>query len=304
MKAIPRAWDLALPLAALGLAVYWLATRAQLSHGIGWAIAAYGVSHVLRIARLVMFFVFEKPSLVKLSAVHAWSAWLSALIPFKLGEIARAWAVTRLARKPAAGLSAYATEKVLDATVLLAAIFALTSGGYRDAAAGLLAAILVIVILFGLAAYLTSRATSTELRQLILTSSNSARGLRALSLLNVLEAAFRAFRQMLGGRVLLLFLLTIGIWTFDFTAFCLLAMGANPAPGQLAVFIDTFESVLLQSVFSPWHVGYWNLVALTLSVTTIPASLYCLYRHLADRPTPQSTHRVVHSQKYYSGESP
>lgn len=304
MKPLPRLLDLALPSAALVLALFWLATQTHSASGIWWAVATYAASHVLRVFRLVMFFIFEKPSLSRVSATHMWSSWLSAVAPFKLGELARVWAIMRLARKPAAGLAAYATEKVLDAVVLLAAILALTSGGYGDAAIGLLAAVLVTVILFGLAAYLTSRAKSTELRQLILVDSSSSRGLHALTLLNTFEATFSAFRQMMGGRVLLLLLMTIGIWALDFTTFCFIAMNTEPAPGQLAGFIDMFESVLLQSALTSRHAGYWNVVAVTLATATVPASLYCLYTGLARRGSKRSIYRIVHKQKRYSGELP
>ncbi len=302
MRIFPRLLDLVLPAAALGLAIFWLTTRTHLGPGIWVAVIVYAISHLLRVSRLVMFFIFEKPSLANVSATHAWSTWLSAVAPFKLGELTRAWAIMRLARKPAAGLAAYASEKVLDASVLLLAILALTSSGYSDAAIGLLAAVLLTVLLFALAAYLTSRATSTELRQLILVGSSSVRGLHALTLLNTFEAAFSAFRQMMGGRVLLLLLVTIGIWILDFTAFYLIAMNVDPAPGQLAGFIDMFESVLLQSAFSPWHAGYWNVVTLTLATATIPSSIYCLYSSLARRRSRQTSYRIEHRQKRYSGE--
>jgi hypothetical protein len=233
----------------------------------------YLVAHLLRAVRLAMLLLFERPSIRMLLSVHFATAWLSAAIPFKLGEATRVAGLMGLARQPATGLAAYVIEKLLDALVLLAVVVLVAAAGGVPPAQGLLASVLLLLVAAGGAAYFSARALIGDVRTLLVSDSCSERGLRVLAVLRFLDVAHASLRAMMHGRVALLLLLTMGVWTFDLAAFVVIAAAAGATVSLPGDFLETLQSMLVPSTSLPTAAPYGWLVALCLAIAAVPASI-------------------------------
>lgn len=275
-------WPLAiLALSALVTAAWYSAFGDQrwetlLHSPVVAAALLYLMSHVLRALRVGIFLMFERPDTTKLFSIHFATAWLSAVIPFKLGEIARALGLTLLARQPGTGLAAYLMEKLLDAVVLLGAIAFLAATGGLASATGLLAAVLLTALAFGIAAYVSARASLHELRTLLVTRSSSTRGLNVLLFLRFLESAHGALRKMLHGRFLLLLAMTAAIWALDFAAFVSMAAAVGVTVSVPEDFLRTLQSMLGDGADFAVSSHYMRLVGFCLALAALPAAVALL----------------------------
>ncbi len=299
-------WPLVLiALSALAAAVWYLSSadlgvRTLLHSSAAAAAFLYLGSHVLRALRVGVFLMFERPGTAKLFSIHFVTAWLSAVIPFKLGEIARALGLTILARQPGSGLAAYLMEKLLDAVVLLGAIAFLAAAGGLESSSGLLAAVLLIALLLGAAAYVSARASLRELRTLLVERSTSDRGLTVLLFLRFLESAHGALRKMLHGRFLLLLAMTATIWALDFAAFMSAAAAVGVPVSVPGDFLGTLQSILGGSNL-PASGYYAQLVGLCLALASLPAVAALLRMSLvADAPVLRFHQNGLH--KHYVSE--
>jgi hypothetical protein len=263
---------------ALGLALHALFVFAG-PMPAAIAIALYAIAHLLRIVRIGVFFIFDRPSGTRLASQHLWTAWLSATLPFKLGELARLWMFSRMSSRPGPGVAAYATEKLLDASALFLGIALLSLTGQLNASLGLLTGVLIVALAGVVGAYLAARGATFELRRLIVARSRSARGTHALRVLNAIDNAYESARSMLSGRLPVLVLLTACIWIFDFLAFLTLASPRMPFIQEAANFL-----LMLEGLFQPPSPGrqseFGELVTLVLAVAAVPASIWVIVNAL------------------------
>lgn len=300
-----RRWTYALfGIAAFALAAWQLllapdATAAGFSHaGVLTAISIYAASHMLRVARLGVLLVFERPPTSRLFAIHFAAAWLSAVIPFKLGEAARAFGLVLLARRPATGIAAYLMEKILDAIVLLSAVAFLALTGDVSPAPGVLAAVLLIALALGAAAYLSARTALQELRTLVVTRSTSKRGLRLLYLLRSAEVAHRALRGMLRGRFVLLLCISTVIWALDLVAFTRIARAWGVSVMLPGDFLRALQLMLLPASGMAASAYYAAMVKTCLAIIALPASAVLLHMAMRPRTTPLTFNFFARHKRY------
>lgn len=266
------------------------------------AAALYLGSHVVRAVRLGLLLLFERPSIRMVFGVHFATSWLSAAIPLKLGEVARAAGLMGLARQPATGLAAYVVEKFLDAVVLLALVAAVAVAGGVAPAQGLLAAVLLLLVAVGAAAYFSARGLIGDVRLLLVGDSRSKRGVRALALLQFLDFAHASLRAMMHGRVALLLLLTAVVWSLDIAAFLAIAAAAGvPAllPGD---FLQTLQSMLDPSARLPSAAPYAWMIGVGLAGAAVPAAITILCLARREIPAHPRWRRSTRHKRYSNGE--
>lgn len=259
---------------------------------IAIAACAYIASHLMRYARVLVLFREQRPPRTRLAEAHITSAWISAVLPFRLGELIRIAQFITVADRWRVGVAAYVMEKFLDAILLLTlAVLAM-----RTSAPALLlplVSLFAMVVGGGLIAYafadgLIERAA----RHLLFAGSSS---LVTWRLRGVAQArqGLAAVRATVRQRGPLLLLLTIGIWLLDGFAF---AQTATLVARSASVsFLATLQRMLGAT---PAVAGgrYGQIVIVVLSFGTagcvVSWGLRHIPRHRSRRPYRLATYAL------------
>ena len=227
------------------------------------AIAFYLLSHLLRVARLALLLVDAGRSFREIASANFAASLATAVIPFRLGELARLAEYTRVCGgRVVPAVSALLTERFFDASVLLAiGVFAAFASdapaqGHR-LLMGLAAGVWALLIV----AYLSLPGTLAHLRMTLLVRGRGERSLRWLRVLRVAEDIWIAIRSRVHNRAAALWLVTILVWCAELAAFR--AAGGGMQAGELAgAFLAALESGM--GVGAPAAGGYSYVVLATL----------------------------------------
>lgn len=251
----PLAW-IALVCAAtvVGLPQRWPLVEAGLAGPGGVLLvsgAVYIGSHVLRIARMATLLGDSAPSFRQVAFAHAVTGPVSGMLPFKIGEVARVWALGSVSGGLGHGLSAVWIERTLDAGVLL-----LVGAGLwwtRGDLGPVLAPVVVLSggLLVGTAVVL--RVLPEQLgvaRRAVLHRYDSALGVRLLWSLHRLAEVVEVPRRLVSGRVASLAGLTVAIWVTEVVALALV-VGSATASAATAGLLHVLGGVVLPDAGFP-----------------------------------------------------
>jgi hypothetical protein len=234
------------------------------------AAALYALSHLLRYGRLLVLLMERQPTYGSLLAAHFISAWVSALLPFRIGEFYRLFKLSETSGSWRHGVAAYGVEKFLDAAFLLAfVVITLAVGAPGQPLVVLLVAMTSVVVL-SIALYVLAEGSLAYAGRALLLWGRSARSLWALRLVAQGRELHVAVRSTVQQRGLPLLALTLAIWLLDFLAFSLLAgvfvSGADAShwSGFLAALQET-----LDSASTPAGGSYQSLVVVLLSFVAL-----------------------------------
>lgn len=232
----------AVGLTALGALATAATDGPALQHAVGqvWlprlalALAIYLVAHVLRIARLVILLGDSGRSVRDVAVAHALTAPIAALLPLKLGELARVLAIGRASRGPVHGLKALWIERTFDAAAIALAgtvVLALRP----DAVQAVAPVVLAAVAFLGLtAAAIVLLPESVGMAKAWLIRRYTAQWAnRALAAMHALRDALQSSRALLRGKVATLMALTAAIWSVEALAFATL-LSVDGGAAQLA----------------------------------------------------------------------
>lgn len=202
----------------------------------------YLVSHALRFARLLMLLIEMRSGRRHLLWTHVESAWVGALLPFRLGELFRVVRLSEVTDSWRHGVAAYIVEKFFDAAFLLVIVIAIIGFGEPSGDLTLLLVTLSAVVSGALFVYRSLPGSIAYLSSLLL-MGRSGRSLLALRALDEVRDLFGAIVSKVHQRSLPLLALTVLIWIFDLSAFVLLSGGGYLAD-RLRGFLRTLEGTL------------------------------------------------------------
>ncbi|MDR5855196.1 hypothetical protein P9239_07880 [Caballeronia sp. LZ062] len=187
-----------------------------------WPILLYVLAHVARMLRLGL--LLGSIRLRRLLGLYIYTGACSALIPFKLGELARineiAW---QQSGNYARGLVIVWVERVFDLIAVGAIILVLMTRG--EVEPGPIAPVLWLICVFVLATVCFFFVLPEQLATLNLHVMRTYRDRKAVRILKILEAInnfSQMARPLLHGRILTLSLVTLFIWGFEVMALGLL----------------------------------------------------------------------------------
>lgn len=272
MSMALRAYLLTLALLALG----WLALQAR--GGAAWpapdlllagAIALYAGSHGVRMLRLGLLTLDQRDKALPLVSAHALTAFPSALIPFKIGEVLRLAAFRHVFGHWRKALAVWLAERFADVLVLAACILALYLLDVRlPESMRWIFLLFVLASLFGLLGLFAVATTFVYLNRHLVLASHSTRGLRLLKASHALRNLGLGIQRSVEGRMSGLLLLSILIWALEIAAFALFARRlADNAPDAGAMFAAGLMASLPGGAASSGAFGLlqsFALVALTL----------------------------------------
>lgn len=252
---------------------------------LAFVIFAYFLSHLLRFARLALILMKNAESFKTLALTHFSSAWVSAVLPFKIGELFRACQLMRISRAPGVGAAAFIVEKAMDAVVLLLLISISSLSGLNPGA-DFRAFNIMLGILLVLAVFIWKGLPETirYLRHIILTQSRSAKGIYYLQSIMRLERFQHFVDSTIQYRLSVIFMCSLLIWILDFLTIALLMTGDGYSLlFSLASFADSLNSVLgwdsgKINTSVQAAVSYRAIVILTLACCGIASSIFLLYR--------------------------
>lgn len=237
----------------------------------------YFVSHVIRAVRMRVMLIEDTSSIKSVASVHFLTAWITAALPHKIGEVYRLYLFARLSKRSAVGIMAFALEKICDAFVLLvlAAIVCFGGGGsvsFRFFVSGAVAFLgMILVVWYALPDMIDYG------RQLILTQSRSRRGILYLEWMRVAEKFYTVVEATLRFRFGLVLMLSFFCWGIDLLAFAHLAsIPLASTTGLTSLFVGALKQALsLPPAWSGEYIlEYKTLSLLVLTALAIPSVMY------------------------------
>lgn len=240
-------------LALLLLVVYLVRVAAQApASAWGWTFLViaplYLAAHCIRALRLFLLCYDGRLRFAEVLRAHFHAAGVSALIPFKLGEVYRIAIIDRILRNPVRAALTVWIERLYDIILLagaLAVLLAVVGGQAWGFAWFFAGALLFLFLSFFLFVVLPENLTL--LKRYLILRHNSERALLQLRALDRLHAVLRTARTLWRYRWATMLWLSFVVWFLEAAALALVVIGAwQPADVSLRI----LHRVMLRS--SPW----------------------------------------------------
>lgn len=237
--------------------------------------ALYLVSHLLRMVRLALLTLDTRWRALPAMAAHALTALPSSFLPYKLGEVLRLGAFTRVYGGLRRALAVWLVERFSDVVVIAAFIFALYLLKVRvpDAMHTVFVVFVAASALGLLALFAVSKVFVYLNRGLVLTS-HSRRGLAVLKASHALRELEADIQRCVEGRYSGVMLLSLLIWGIEVLAVSLFLQGQ--AAGGAENIAVLFVSGLLASLPGGQVPGvegfglYQSISLMVLFLATLP----------------------------------
>lgn len=202
------------------------------------------VIHILKFVRIYFLLLEEKISFKRMLTIYIKTAFVSIVLPFKIGEVFKVYSYGEEINNYSKGIIAIIIDKLFDAIVLCAVLipYELTNGGQIS----VLALIMLIFIVVMLIIYLAFEGTYYYLNKFFVANGRSKKSIYALSAIEKLKNVYKNSKDMLKGRVLILLGLTILSWFMEIIFLFVISsfMNINLAMGDVANYInDAFLGV-------------------------------------------------------------
>jgi hypothetical protein len=283
----------------------------------------YLASHALRALRLTVIIADEDASLRDVARVHAWTAGVSILLPFKLGELFRVVELARLVRgdtphEPMTPFDRFAgaallvwTERVLDAMAIAAMLLLAILGGSQLLQRFALPGVAVVLVGVGtFAVYYLLPETIESVKLFVLRRYNTPAGAHALRTLEGVSRILDRAPGVVRRRFPALAMLTGLIWALEVAAMCLfLPAGRSLLRGLETAVAFLFSNLLpggprtLEAIAREQGTGdsfdapaqaaaglYPQAVYLPLLLLALLAGVLTLLHGLARRRSPRAHH--------------
>jgi hypothetical protein len=276
------------------LALGWLVLQLRTT-GAGWpepdlllagAIALYIGSHGVRMLRLGLLTLDQRDKALALVCAHALTAFPSALIPFKIGEILRLAAFRHVFGQWGKALAVWLAERFGDVLVLAACILALYLLDVRlPESMRWVFLLFVLTSVFGLLGLFAVATTFVYLNRHLVLASHSTRGLRLLRASHAVRHLELNIQRSVEGRMSGLLLLSILTWALEIAAFALFAHRfADNAPDAGAMFASGLLASLPGGAAGAGAFGMIQTFALAALTLAFLAALLLALRLRIERP--------------------
>ncbi len=242
------------------------------------AAVLYGAAHVLRAARLALLAAPALNMHVRtVVLLHFYTAPVSFIVPFKLGELYRWQQLAWLSRNPGGSLLIMLLDRMLDALILLLALASVAGASGRIAPAAVpIAGLLALATALGLFVVLVAPGCLEALQAYILQNHSAPRARRVLRLVDAARLAVSSARERLRGNFLLLLFISAVIWVIESGMLVLLA---QQVVGSGSFLPSLFARTLFPQVAdgtTPQVVGLYTLACL-LTLLPLWAAATALY---------------------------
>ena len=238
----------------------------------------YLFSHVLRALRLMVLLVDRERSFLAVFRLHFALSWISALLPFKIGDFCRMLEVSHLQRQTMKGPFVIIIERFFDGVILLG--FSLLSLIIEPDMLPDMARLVILysmVVSFAALSYHALPGTLDFTRSLIIRRSTSQRGITWLNVIAGLSNLVTEIRSLIFGRALIIFMLSVLIWGMEWCCLSFVYHYASHesvsfvwlslVPNVFSFFLGATDNVELMTVACL----YKSIVFLMLSLIGFPA---------------------------------
>ena len=166
--------------------------------------------HFLKMLRFYLVLLEQKPPLRSFLFLYLKTTFVNLLIPFKLGEVYRAYCVTRLTGCVQIGILGVVLDRFFDIFSLLVFLlpYDLLNFGRPTLLTGILVAFLAVVMLL----YHMFLPTYGYLNRYMIRNSRTKRGIYILSVLEMLRGWYDYIRDLLKGRQYMIVLCSAFGW--------------------------------------------------------------------------------------------
>ncbi|MCR5831025.1 MAG: flippase-like domain-containing protein [Lachnospiraceae bacterium] len=221
--------------------------------------------HLIKMMRLYLIVMDQKVSFDRFVPAYLRTTLVNLLIPYKLGEIYRIIAFSRISRGFKTGFFSVLIDRFFDTLALCLILLPyqiLYTGSVAVPTILLVAFVAVIVI-----TYMVFPASYTFLNRYIITSRDSKRSMMALSALEHVNGWYTYVRDLVAGRYGILFLFSLAAWILEMTV---LAGFTKICDGTFAVadFGAYIESIVSGKNYDI-KMWYTNTSAAVIAVLTV-----------------------------------
>lgn len=233
-------------------------------------VLCYLGAHGLRIVRTLVVLGDRVGSIRLVVLAHTSTALWTGLLPFKLGEVARMWAIGRASDRGGFGhgLRVVWVERTFDAGLIgLAAVLALLllpESAEAVLPVAVLAFVLLVVTTLAVAALPENLTTA---KGWLLGRYSTDWSNRVLRVLDAASDAVHALRRRVSGKVATLTGLTVGIWGLE-TAGMAMLLPSGPPSRLLVGMLAVLSGVLRPEGADEWDpvVAAWRGIVLGSAV--------------------------------------
>jgi len=232
--------------------------------GAGPALLAYVCAHALRVCRTLVVLGDSVQSVRSVALAHATSAPWTGLLPFKVGELVRMYAIGQVTDGFWHGLRAVWIERTFDAVLIALAVSAALVVRPEDGAAVIPVGLVSVALLGATAGAVTALPENLATAKLwIMRRYTTAWSLRVLAALDDTGDAVKRLGVLVRGKVATLTVLTGAIWALELAGLWLLVgtfdrVGEGLVIGMLAILSDVIRpdgALQLQfaEAIDSWH---------------------------------------------------
>lgn len=221
--------------------------------------------HVLKMMRFYLVLLEQKISFREFIFLYIKTTFINLLIPFKLGEVYRAFCVVRLTRCVQVGILSVVLDRFFDTFILL--LFLIPYDLLVLHRLTWMTGILLVFLLLVMLIYRMFEPTYLYLNEYMIQNSKSKRGIHILSFMEMLREWYDYTKELIKGRQYLITLCSALGWIAEFGLLWLIS-GYYQMKFGLTEYVDyiqsifSFEKGILFATYN--HLSIYILLALIL----------------------------------------
>lgn len=227
---------------------------------LGGVLALYLAAHALRAARTVIVLGEGARSVRRVLVAHLTSAPWTGLLPYKLGDLVRMWAIGKASDGFGEGLRVVWIERTFDAVLIglaAAVVVVLRPSAAPEVAPIAIASVLLLGVTATTVVALPENVGTAK--QWLLGRYTARWSNRLLALLDAVGDAMIGLRRMVRGKIATLLLVSVAIWALEVAALHLLTR-AEGLEELLVGFLGVLSGVLEMGPEGSARAGGWRLV--------------------------------------------
>ncbi len=212
--------------------------------------AGFFAVHILKMLRFYLVLLEQRISIKEFIFLYIRTTFVNLLIPFKLGEVYRAFSVIRFTDCIEVGILSVVLDRFFDTFILL--LFLIP---YDLLVLGRLTWITICILLFLLAVMMIYRMfepTYLYLNHYMIQNASTKRGIRMLSVMETLREWYDYTKKLVTGRQYLIVLCSVLGWFAEFgllwliSGYCEMEFGITEFAAYIQSIFSMHRSVLLK----------------------------------------------------------
>lgn len=184
-------------------------------------VVLYLVSHLFRFIRMSVIYIEEKRTIKELFKIYILTTYVNFFIPLKLGELFRIYKFSDFFNNFGKGFIGVWVDRFFD--TLMLTLILVYGIGVKHIIAYVLIVSLLAFLLFSIFCYLCFNYTYTYVNRIILTKSETKKGIYILNFMENIKKLYNYARYLLIGKTPILFLISILVWIFEISSYSLFA---------------------------------------------------------------------------------